>query len=176
MTMPFKKRLHLMSSVIVINQMMSPSLSPIYFFFNQCKKIIKLKIECFEILVNCIIRNELTQVIKYYIRLNHKNRTLNAEISSKFFSFWVMSGETVPILINTSSSDGETHGALSVVCSDGEDVPLVPEVVFDSTLDSPGFNRESQPLLGGLDVSYNQFPGQNYYKSFIDIFINTFLS
>lgn len=67
--------------------------------------------------------------------------------------------ETVPILINTSGSENEAHGALSIVCSDGEDVPLVPEVVFESALDSPGINRESQPLLGGLDVSYNQFPG-----------------
>lgn len=67
--------------------------------------------------------------------------------------------ETVPILINTSGSENEARSALSIVCSDGEDVPLVPEVVFDSALDSPGINRESQPLLGGLDVSYNQFPG-----------------
>lgn len=67
--------------------------------------------------------------------------------------------ETVPILINTSGSENEAHSALSIVCSDGEDVPLVPEVVFESALDSPGINRESQPLLGGLDVSYNQFPG-----------------
>lgn len=67
--------------------------------------------------------------------------------------------ETVPILINTGGSENEAHGALSIACSDGEDVPLVPEVVFESALDSPGINRESQPLLGGLDVSYNQFPG-----------------
>lgn len=74
--------------------------------------------------------------------------------------------ETVPFLINTSSSEGETHGALSIVCSDSEDVPLVPEVVFEPTLDSPGLNRESQPLLGGLDVSYNQFPDD---PSFTDL-------
>lgn len=70
--------------------------------------------------------------------------------------------ETVPILVNTSVSDNEAHCALSIVCSDGEDVPLVPEIVFESALDSPGVNRESQPLLGGLDVSYNQFPGEAY--------------
>lgn len=71
------------------------------------------------------------------------------------------SSETVPILAN-SSVVNEVHSALSVACSDSsaEDVPLVPEVVFESTLDSPGLNRESQPLLGGLDVSYNQFPGK----------------
>lgn len=67
--------------------------------------------------------------------------------------------ETVPILINTSGSETEAHSALSLVYSDSEDVPLVPEVVFESAVDSPGVNRESQPLLGGLDVSYNQFPG-----------------
>ena len=67
--------------------------------------------------------------------------------------------ETVPILAN--SSVNEVHSALSVACSDSsaEDVPLVPEVIFEPALDSPGLNRESQPLLGGLDVSYNQFPG-----------------
>lgn len=67
--------------------------------------------------------------------------------------------ETVPILINTSGSEIEAHSALSIVCSDGEDISLVPEVIFESALDSPGINRESQPLLGGLDVSYNHFPG-----------------
>lgn len=69
--------------------------------------------------------------------------------------------ETVPILVNTSVTENEVHSALSVAsCSDSEDVPLVPEVAFESALDSPGINRESQPLLGGLDVSYNQFPGK----------------
>lgn len=67
--------------------------------------------------------------------------------------------ETVPIFINTSGSENEAHSALLIVCSDAEDVPLVPEVAFESALDSPGINRESEPLLGGLDVSYNQFPG-----------------
>lgn len=70
--------------------------------------------------------------------------------------------ETIPILVNTSGSENESRGALSIVCSDGEDVPLVPEVAFEPALDSPGVNRESQPLLGGLDVSYNQFPGNDY--------------
>lgn len=72
--------------------------------------------------------------------------------------------ETVPILVNTTtvaSVENEVNCALSVTCSDSsaEDVHLVPEVIFDSALDSPAVNRESQPLLGGLDVSYNQFPG-----------------
>uniref|UniRef100_A0A6P7GPW1 Phosphatidylinositol 4-kinase type 2 n=1 Tax=Diabrotica virgifera virgifera TaxID=50390 RepID=A0A6P7GPW1_DIAVI len=74
--------------------------------------------------------------------------------------------ETIPILINTSGSEPETHGALSIVCSDSEDVQLVPEVVFESTLDSPGF-RESQPLLGGLDVSYNQFPDDPAFSDLV---------
>lgn len=70
--------------------------------------------------------------------------------------------ETVPILVSTSVGDTEVNCALSVTCSESsaEDIHLVPEVVFDSALDSPAVNRESQPLLGGLDVSYNQFPGK----------------
>lgn len=72
--------------------------------------------------------------------------------------------ETVPILVNTTAAnsvENEVNCALSITCSDSsaEDIHLVPEVVFDSALDSPAVNRESQPLLGGLDVSYNQFPG-----------------
>ncbi|XP_060517839.1 phosphatidylinositol 4-kinase type 2-alpha isoform X1 [Cylas formicarius] len=63
--------------------------------------------------------------------------------------------ESTAILVNTGVN--ESHGALTI-CSESEDVPLVPEVTFDTNLDSPGLNRESQPLLGGLDVSYNQFP------------------
>lgn len=69
--------------------------------------------------------------------------------------------ETVPILVSKINvSENEGHSALS---GDTRDVilPLVPEVAFESALDSPGLNRESQPLLGGLDVSYNQFPGIN---------------
>lgn len=69
--------------------------------------------------------------------------------------------ETAPILVNTNVDENEVNCALSVTCSDSstEDVRLVPEVIFDPALDSPAVNRESQPLLGGLDVSYNQFPG-----------------
>ncbi|CAH1183173.1 unnamed protein product [Phaedon cochleariae] len=74
--------------------------------------------------------------------------------------------ETVPILINTSS-EIEAQGARSVSCSDAEDVPLVPEVAFESALDSPGINRESQPLLGGLDVSYNQFPDDPAFSDLV---------
>lgn len=47
--------------------------------------------------------------------------------------------------------------------SSAEDIFLVPEIVFEGTVDSPGVNRESQPLLGGrgdLDVSFNHFPGK----------------
>lgn len=69
--------------------------------------------------------------------------------------------ETIPILVNTNTTENEVNCALSVTCSDSsaEDIRLVPEVIFDTALDSPAVNRESQPLLGGLDVSYNQFPG-----------------
>ncbi|KAJ8915626.1 hypothetical protein NQ315_003410 [Exocentrus adspersus] len=75
--------------------------------------------------------------------------------------------ETIPILVNASGSENETRGALSIVCSDGEDVPLVPEVAFEPALDSPGVNRESQPLLGGLDVSYNQFPDDPVFSELV---------
>lgn len=67
--------------------------------------------------------------------------------------------ETVPILVNTNTTENEISCALSCSDSSAEDIRLVPEVIFDTALDSPGINRESQPLLGGLDVSYNQFPG-----------------
>lgn len=76
--------------------------------------------------------------------------------------------ETVPILVNTSVVENETNCALSIACSDSstEDIRLVPEVIFDSALDSSAVNRESQPLLGGLDVSYNQFPGTRIKRVF----------
>lgn len=80
--------------------------------------------------------------------------------------------ETVPILVNTNL-ENEANCALSVTCSESsaEDVHLVPEVVFDSALDSPAVNRESQPLLGGLDVSYNQFPGIILMQAFPFCFV-----
>lgn len=65
--------------------------------------------------------------------------------------------ETVPILVDTSICVNEVNSALSD--SSTEDIRLVPEVLFEPALDSPSVNRESQPLLGGLDVSFNQFPG-----------------
>lgn len=70
--------------------------------------------------------------------------------------------ETAPILGNTSSVENEVNCALSINCSDSstEDIRSVPEVIFEPALDSPAVNRESQPLLGGLDVSYNHFPGK----------------
>lgn len=49
------------------------------------------------------------------------------------------------------------------------DVAFIPNLNCDQTIaiDSPGIDRESQPLLGRLDVdvSYNRFPGIfiNYY-------------
>ncbi|XP_018336657.1 phosphatidylinositol 4-kinase type 2-alpha [Agrilus planipennis] len=72
-------------------------------------------------------------------------------------------GETVGILVDTSSAEDrepEVNCTAAVVstASSAEDISLVPQVSFEPALDSPGINRESQPLLGGLDVSYNQFP------------------
>lgn len=69
--------------------------------------------------------------------------------------------EIVPILVSTATSVGEADSncALSVVSeSSTEDIHL-PDIAFEPTLDSPGLNRESQPLLGGLDVSFNHFQG-----------------
>lgn len=57
----------------------------------------------------------------------------------------------------------------NVLLANGEPLPLVPEVDFapnssadpQTTIDSPGIDRESQPLLGRLelDETYNRFPG-----------------
>lgn len=66
--------------------------------------------------------------------------------------------ETVPILVNTGVSGG-ANCVLTDSGDEDEDIRLVPEVSFEPALDSPNVNRESQPLLGGLDVSFNQFPG-----------------
>lgn len=47
--------------------------------------------------------------------------------------------------------------------SSSEEICLVPEVDFEGNVDSPGVNRESQPLLGGrgdFEVSFNHFPGE----------------
>lgn len=46
------------------------------------------------------------------------------------------------------------------------DVAFIPNLNCDQTIaiDSPGIDRESQPLLGRLDVdlSYNRFPGNTF--------------
>lgn len=83
---------------------------------------------------------------------------------------WVMSANETSILVNTST-DNEINCTVATVTGSAsdisaEDIPLVPEVAFTSTLDSPGLSRESQPLLGGLEVSYNQFPDD---PSFADL-------
>lgn len=86
-----------------------------------------------------------------------------------------MSANETATLVNTCC-ENEVHGALSITGSDisAEDIPLVPEVIFDNTLDSPGLSRESQPLLGGLDVSYNSFPGMSMILILNDKFIVMF--
>lgn len=79
--------------------------------------------------------------------------------------------ETVAILVNSNGARLHTTSvsdcSVTTEDSDREEVLLVPDVVFGPTLDAAGSaggalavanNRESQPLLGGLDVSYNQFP------------------
>ncbi|KAF2902514.1 hypothetical protein ILUMI_03676 [Ignelater luminosus] len=80
-------------------------------------------------------------------------------------------GEAVPILVSTNSDDRVlVHSVLGQSLasdSSAEDISLVPEVAFEPTLDSPGINRESQPLLGGLDVSYNQFPDDPTFSDLV---------
>ncbi|KAL3280727.1 hypothetical protein HHI36_003963 [Cryptolaemus montrouzieri] len=79
-----------------------------------------------------------------------------------------MSANETATLVNTSC-ENEVQGALSITSSDisAEDIPLVPEVIFNSTLDSPGLSRESQPLLGGLDISYNSFPDDPSFSELV---------
>lgn len=72
-----------------------------------------------------------------------------------------MSGsELVPIL--SFCEENEVTRTSTAECFDStlEEDYLIPEVAFDSALDLQSSNRESQPLLGGLDLSYNQFPGK----------------
>ncbi|XP_047537339.1 phosphatidylinositol 4-kinase type 2-alpha isoform X2 [Vanessa atalanta] len=60
-------------------------------------------------------------------------------------------------------------GVLSL-SSSAEDICLVPEVGFEGNVDSPGVNRESQPLLGGrgdLDVSFNHFPDDPQFTELV---------
>lgn len=63
-----------------------------------------------------------------------------------------------PTTLNSPPDDGVVS-----LSSSSEEICLVPEVGFEGNLDSPGVNRESQPLLGGrgdFEVSYNHFPGE----------------
>lgn len=71
------------------------------------------------------------------------------------------SGETVKV---ETIVDIDGKSVFSLPCSDSsvEDINLTPEVNLQVTLDTSGMNRESQPLLGGFDVSYNQFPGTKH--------------
>ncbi|XP_022905942.1 phosphatidylinositol 4-kinase type 2-alpha [Onthophagus taurus] len=74
--------------------------------------------------------------------------------------------ETVPILVNTGVSGG-ANCVLTDSGDEDEDIRLVPEVSFEPALDSPNVNRESQPLLGGLDVSFNQFPDDPAFSDLV---------
>lgn len=81
-------------------------------------------------------------------------------------------GETLLIVpASNVVTDSDITCALSVGChcsdSSTEDVRLIPEVSFQTKLDSPGLNRESQPLLGGLDVSYNHFPDDASFSNLV---------
>ncbi|KAK4880102.1 hypothetical protein RN001_008248 [Aquatica leii] len=80
-------------------------------------------------------------------------------------------GETVPILVSTNLDDRVlVHSVLNQSLtsdSSAEDISLVPDIIFEPTLDSPGINRESQPLLGGIEVSYNQFPDDPWFSDLV---------
>lgn len=62
-----------------------------------------------------------------------------------------------------------TNGNIAILAN-GEPLSLVPEVEFapnssseqTATIDSLGIDRESQPLLGRLelDITFNRFPGK----------------
>ncbi|XP_065162864.1 phosphatidylinositol 4-kinase type 2-alpha isoform X2 [Atheta coriaria] len=76
--------------------------------------------------------------------------------------------ETVPILVNATAVDCQVHSALSnEEEGSSEEDHLIPEVVFSSVLDSPGINRESQPLLGPAEVSYNHFPDDPIFNDLV---------
>ncbi|GBP83052.1 Phosphatidylinositol 4-kinase type 2-beta [Eumeta japonica] len=54
--------------------------------------------------------------------------------------------------------------------SSAEEICLVPDVGFEGTVDSPGVNRESQPLLGGrgdFEVSFNHFPDDPQFSELV---------
>ncbi|KAJ0172101.1 hypothetical protein K1T71_012074 [Dendrolimus kikuchii] len=54
--------------------------------------------------------------------------------------------------------------------SSSEEICLVPEVGFEGNVDSPGVNRESQPLLGGrgdFEVSFNHFPDDPQFSELV---------
>ncbi|XP_073959732.1 phosphatidylinositol 4-kinase type 2-beta-like [Choristoneura fumiferana] len=54
--------------------------------------------------------------------------------------------------------------------SSAEEICLVPDVGFEGNVDSPGVNRESQPLLGGrgdFEVSYNHFPDDPQFSELV---------
>ncbi|CAH2054183.1 unnamed protein product, partial [Iphiclides podalirius] len=54
--------------------------------------------------------------------------------------------------------------------SSAEDICLVPEVGFEGNVDSPGLNRESQPLLSGrgdFEVSFNHFPDDPQFSELV---------
>ncbi|KOB73702.1 Phosphatidylinositol 4-kinase type-ii [Operophtera brumata] len=70
-----------------------------------------------------------------------------------------------PNTLNTPPDDGVVS-----LSSSSEEICLVPEVGFEGNLDSPGVNRESQPLLGGrgdFEVSYNHFPDDPQFSELL---------
>ncbi|XP_017785388.1 PREDICTED: phosphatidylinositol 4-kinase type 2-alpha isoform X2 [Nicrophorus vespilloides] len=80
--------------------------------------------------------------------------------------------EIVPILVSTTV-DCQVHCTSALRAdeeSDGsssDDIRLVPDVTFEPVPDSPGINRESQPLLGTIDVTYNHFPDDPLFNDLV---------
>lgn len=68
---------------------------------------------------------------------------------------------------NTTIAPSEPDDGVVSLSSSSEEICLVPEVEFEGNVDSPGVNRESQPLLGGrgdFEVSFNHFPGNKVQR------------
>lgn len=94
--------------------------------------------------------------------------------SVKFY-FYTLLMSTEETLLNLDFDKPNSTSAPSIpddgvvsLSSSSEEICLVPEVGFEGNVDSPGVNRESQPLLGGrgdFEVSFNHFPGTKHYDA-----------
>ncbi|RVE44881.1 hypothetical protein evm_010481 [Chilo suppressalis] len=71
---------------------------------------------------------------------------------------------------NTTIAPSLPDDGVVSLSSSSEEICLVPEVGFEGNVDSPGVNRESQPLLGGrgdFEVSFNHFPDDPQFSELV---------